>query len=516
MTQNKQIKFLAFSDIHGNVSGVEILVQRVKNREYTGILFAGDFQAGVIEDLENSNEEYLKIMDLLFTFDIPVYYVLGNRDLVANSHGVKCIEADQHFHLKKDERIKVARNVFLSTDKTLVNEKTIYLTHIPNTIVKKALLQISGHVHWGVYYKNYLNLGFLYRDDAHDAQPLLGCYWELNIDQSNNVNVEWFSLGGMKKLVCTIHNYVDIYVPNNWRRCPFCEDKKNADLILEDLNEQEENEKSELELLPQVGFNRAKALQKLGINSLSDIEACDPTILLNLPGTSTWHVKLWKFSAKVLKQNKIHRISHPDWERVKIPVIVYDIETDNGGSHVWLIGLYNEKDDSFHQFWRKKDEKTVLSDFFAYLNNFPTVQLVSFSNSYFEKRVLKKVANCYNLSIPRNFDNEIDLGILVSSQTVGLTVYNLKNLGEKFGYSWKDSDIDGRLAGILYSHFLETGKEIDWDKLLEYNKDDVMITKRVLRTLLKFEEIQKTNICISNESLDSVLHTHTSNTHLKY
>ncbi|MFQ5978005.1 MAG: ribonuclease H-like domain-containing protein [Candidatus Heimdallarchaeota archaeon] len=48
-------------------------------------------------------------------------------------------------------------------------------------------------------------------------------------------------------------------------------------------------------------------------------------------------------------------------------------------------------------------------------------------------------------------------------------------------------DIDGRLAGMLYSRFLETGDEIDWDKLLEYNKDDVMITKKVLRTLLKFE-----------------------------
>ena len=123
-------------------------------------------------------------------------------------------------------------DLFISSDKKLVDEKTIYLTHYDNTFVKKSLLQISGHVHWGVYYKNYLNLGFLYRAEEHGAPPLLGCYWEIDIDQSYNVNLKWCNLDGMKEFRCSIHGEANIYTPYYWRKCPFCFNKKDTEFIL--------------------------------------------------------------------------------------------------------------------------------------------------------------------------------------------------------------------------------------------------------------------------------------------
>jgi hypothetical protein len=45
---------------------------------------------------------------------------------------------------------------------------------------------------------NYLNLGFLYRDAAHDALPMIGCYWKLNL-KGSTVSVSFMNLGNRLK-----------------------------------------------------------------------------------------------------------------------------------------------------------------------------------------------------------------------------------------------------------------------------------------------------------------------------
>jgi len=75
------LRFLAFCDIHGNVDSVKNLIRKVKNEQFDAVIFAGDFTNAFLDrDLVNANKKYQTIMKLLQSLDIPIYYVLGNRD----------------------------------------------------------------------------------------------------------------------------------------------------------------------------------------------------------------------------------------------------------------------------------------------------------------------------------------------------------------------------------------------------------------------------------------------------
>lgn len=220
------LRFLAFSDIHGNIDSVKKLIQNVKNKQFDAVLFAGDFTNAFLDrNLEDANEKYQIIMKLLQSLEIPVYYVLGNRDFAPTDEGIQVINADLPFNLSKDRKIYISKKISISSDQRLVDEDTIYLTHFNNHLQTKALLQLAGHVHWGVKYRNYLNLGFLYRDEEHGAPALNGCYWEIKIHDNKLINVTWHNLGGMKETKCQNHPFAVFYIPNYWQRCPFCYQK---------------------------------------------------------------------------------------------------------------------------------------------------------------------------------------------------------------------------------------------------------------------------------------------------
>ncbi|MFX0171028.1 MAG: metallophosphoesterase [Candidatus Hodarchaeota archaeon] len=76
-----KVSLLAFSDIHGNVKAVKEMLQDISDKTFDGILFAGDFSNAFVNgDIEEANDCYYKVMALLQSLDIPIYYVTGNRD----------------------------------------------------------------------------------------------------------------------------------------------------------------------------------------------------------------------------------------------------------------------------------------------------------------------------------------------------------------------------------------------------------------------------------------------------
>lgn len=217
------LKFLAFSDIHGNTESVKKLIPTVKNEQFDGILFAGDFTNAFLDrDLEKANDKYQIIMKLLQSLETPVYYVLGNRDFVPKVDGIKVINANLPYNLSKEKKIYITKKISIASDHRLVDGNTIYLTHFNNKLQAKALLHVAGHVHWGVKYRNYLNLGFLYRDKEHGAPALEGCYWDIIIDNNKVTNVMWHNLGGMKETKCNNHPFAIFYIPHYWKKCPLC------------------------------------------------------------------------------------------------------------------------------------------------------------------------------------------------------------------------------------------------------------------------------------------------------
>ncbi|MFW9839129.1 MAG: ribonuclease H-like domain-containing protein [Candidatus Thorarchaeota archaeon] len=83
--------------------------------------------------------------------------------------------------------------------------------------------------------------------------------------------------------------------------------------------------------------------------------------------------------------------------------------------------------------------------------------------------------------------NEIDLGILVINHVIGLPFSDLKGLANHFGFSWTHNDLVGRIVGEMVSRYYDHGEIPDWNRLLEYNQEDVLATKIVLDELMKLD-----------------------------
>lgn len=149
-------------------------------------------------------------------------HVFGNRDFPLPDSTYPTL-------LGKGLKTGLGQNISVTGDKELVDENTIYVTHKGKNLQKNAFLHIEGHTHLGMRCKNYLNLGFLYRDDYHGARPFLGCYWELSVE-NNQLEIEWFNLGGMREINCQIHDSMSFFVPANWSSCPFCYKKEREQM----------------------------------------------------------------------------------------------------------------------------------------------------------------------------------------------------------------------------------------------------------------------------------------------
>lgn len=239
-----------------------------------------------------------------------------------------------------------------------------------------------------------------------------------------------------------------------------------------------------------IGTKRSQALHDMGITSLEDINVGNRKKILTLHGIGKRMVKKWILEAQCLKKGTAFRIFDDRWDKL-IPeeVLIYDIETDAFQNHIWCIGVWNGMEEEFEQFFKKKNEPRLLKQFFRYMKQFPELVPVTFSATDFDRRVVYSVAKRHEVKRPKMLRREIDLGALVVHWTIGTPKGGLKELGPYFGYEWNDPTIDGAHVGMEYSNYLSNGEEIDWDKYLEYNKDDVMATLHVLNKLLDLESI---------------------------
>ena len=247
---------------------------------------------------------------------------------------------------------------------------------------------------------------------------------------------------------------------------------------------------STLRLIHGIGEVRLQNLRHLGITGLENVSEKNRRKMLGLSGVSASMVNRWILEAKSLRDGTACRICDDAWRELRPQrVLVYDVETNIEQSKVWCIGVWNGREKEFVQFFETRNERRLLDSLFEYVNNSPNLVPVSFSATGFDQRMLCQSAKRYRLEVPSCFEHEIDLGSLVVHRTIGMPKGGLKQVAPFFSYEWADPSIDGMFVGMEYSRFLQDGSEPDWDKLLEYNKDDVMATLQVLTSLLNLEEV---------------------------
>ncbi len=222
------MRILTFSDIHGNTEAVRKLISEVSDTEFDAIVFGGDFTNAWFEGLEAGRRQMDEITSLLQSLDRPFYYVYGNRDFSSFERGiVKC-----SFGKNIDEKDWDLGDYTLTSKTKRLDKQKILVTHIFHQALKnkqaQSLLYLYGHDHKARIYKNYINLGFLYRGKgAHGAyQSLFGCYWFIDLEDGE-FNPE-IHLWQLKESVCPNHEDQGVfYIPHYWKRaCPLCYDEE--------------------------------------------------------------------------------------------------------------------------------------------------------------------------------------------------------------------------------------------------------------------------------------------------
>jgi len=239
------MRILAFSDLHGHTPTLERLRDDIEGKSFDYMLVAGDLTNADLISPSSRVYQVKEIFSIMESFKIPYYFVWGvpfregslaRAMQMAENAGhastgeIKRFLSSLKFgkYLRRDRPVKL-REYLLTADLESISDNTILLNHHHREIISRALIQLDGHIHFGQHVSNYLNLGFLYRDAAHRAQPMVGCYWELTLE-NQKVSVNFVNLGSqLKEYKCNIHSKEGtFYIPYYWKKCPVCFDPENA------------------------------------------------------------------------------------------------------------------------------------------------------------------------------------------------------------------------------------------------------------------------------------------------
>ncbi len=235
------MRLLCFSDVHGGVDAVRTMLGDVKRRggAYDAFVFAGDltnlsslrktrkeralmekalgdtskstkkYKEYIVERNERFFEESKRtsreILGLLAREEIPCYYIFGNRDRLekfslADVNGLGesrysiCLD-----HVKKADM----EGITFTVHEGLIDGRSILVRHSPGgwresyKAYSKALLNVTGHTHQAIVYKNFLNTGFLYRDETRGAEPMMGGYFDVEIEKRRLCAIRYNDIGGL-------------------------------------------------------------------------------------------------------------------------------------------------------------------------------------------------------------------------------------------------------------------------------------------------------------------------------
>lgn len=511
------MRVLAFSDYHAQK--LEHLLLILDEVDVDLVLYAGDALNKFIEDERNYFEEIANRTSKNLFLGIAgndttnplhsIYHSEHVKDIHREPHkeeNIAFIGLDGRAHLpaflsaskhtspldkslREEEEKRIERHLQKQLEKCRKTDKIILVSHLPpkgilDTSIRfksdstgseavrqltSADLIVCGHTHSqggrAQHYNDKTALNASIRDDKA----------ELALDHHEYKNGQ------------TVLNVAsDDYKPNEG--CfALIEINNTIHIKLSTTRKHFQEHKDPLLHLSQVGHNRLLAMKKAGIKTLSDINTSNKTTLQSLPGSSEWHANRWIREAHALQQGNII-LEEAFAQRIQSinQPLTYDIETDLGGNRVWLIGIHDIANDQFTQLFEKDNEQKLLQDLTNHLKQHKNKTLISYSACRFEQNTLQAALKRHNLEDTTGLlENEIDLGIEFMRNIIGAKHIGLKKLEKQFEYQRADKDIDGMTVGTQYTKYLNTGQEPNWERLKQYNKEDVYAVTTILTQLQK-------------------------------
>jgi predicted RecB family nuclease len=168
--------------------------------------------------------------------------------------------------------------------------------------------------------------------------------------------------------------------------------------------------------------------------------------------------------------------------------IYWDIETSDNlhpvhRPHIYLVGL-SEKG-QYRPFGAKgpTDEERMLEAFLDYVGDPRKVALAHWTG--YETSSLERAAERHpRLAGRLRAVGEacVDLyAIVKESVALPTPSYSIKDVAPFFGFHWRQNDIDGRSAMLIYWKYLQDARREPMAKVVAYNADDVRAMEAVVR-----------------------------------
>ena len=180
-------------------------------------------------------------------------------------------------------------------------------------------------------------------------------------------------------------------------------------------------------------------------------------------------------------------------------IIYVDIETSPigidsshrnlGNFYIYLIGVYDEENgyQCFITKEKKPQEKRILTDFLNYLatlRNRRSVLCAYNGNNFDFKYLDEKIRSNRLPTLAFKKVEKIDLLEICRKNLYVPKGYSLSSVVSCFGYPFKYPEKNGYHMGLEYQGFiLGTLEEPDWEKIIEYNKDDVLAMKYIIESI---------------------------------
>lgn len=263
----------------------------------------------------------------------------------------------------------------------------------------------------------------------------------------------------------------------------------DGDTVEYELRTTESGVETDLLQLSQVGGRRAQQLSEIDVTELSDITDDRRAELLELPGVYDWHVDTWVQETDAIQNGEIVLRDRESFAFLdNDDVVLLDIETDLKQERIWLVGLYSYRNEEFTRIFEKDDEEKLLQQVVEYLETHEHGPVVYYGNNRFDEQCLTQRLDVHSVGDSEAlFADAYDLGIQIYNHLLGdFERTKLDAMAERLAaYEYEYPNIDGFYVGSQYTRYLLDDEEPDWQKLIEYNRDDVFALKAVV------DEIQK-------------------------
>jgi Icc-related predicted phosphoesterase len=232
-----------------------------------------------------------------------------------------------------------------------------------------------------------------------------------------------------------------------------------------------------------VGERTAYKFQNAGIRKPEDLVAANLESVSTKTGLSVRTLRGLALRARAIVEDRVYRLG--SFTPPPRPRIYLDIETDLTQTLVWLVGVHSDARNASACFFANSpdEEKEILLSLLGFVGKEPDATICSFSGSNFERRVLQKRLQAYQLPTDLG-DRIVDLCPLVRrSVALPLKSYKLKNLASHFGYQYKHRKIDGWDVAMMYIDYLRTKDASLRQTFEEYNHDDVMSLPHLIENI---------------------------------